>query len=459
MSLNRLSRFTMDFEYFQDRDTLIKTALGDSGRGYGYNTLDINAYKDVVMYLNQKSLLEFIEKFEDFLSKIDMGGAFNKQRLKLTSDERGVFSFGSASSGLYLPQEFYSVLLENELPNEFPDYPSGIVPRNFVEKESVLKFSQEDEYIYFYVSPTNNKTYQLIKQDEGTREIELGLRENKVFRTSQKKCYVILPKKSGKAKMVDLYIPKNGGITLKKMLPTFMIAHFLRLYGVMTRINILRTFDVSMGYTGFAFKVKDFGDDLDFNRLALEGADGRTWNLVENCVGNIKSARYRGLKVGNPQLYNTPNNGTSGSYPSYHMMEFMARFRNFYMEKMERGEIDSIRIDKKLMLMGHVEVSDDDTEKMQWEKIQNKFYEILDVVDTQFNKIEEAVKRIYKREVEDMKRRNVSEFKDYMIGVFNLSYSYPLGGSYPESPESIEKMDAEYEEKLDALTEFLQYSI
>lgn len=456
--------FNMDFEYFQDRQVLIDTAM-PNGIGFGYRTSSIVEYKNVVEYIYPKVLQGYINSFEDILSKVDMGGAFNKQRLKLTSDERGVFSFGSASTGLYIPREFYSLLLEQELPNEFPQKPSGIVPAMYVEREKLLKFSKNDEYTYFYTSKTNGKTYQLVRQKEGTREMELGLRENYVHRTTQKKCYVILPKKGGKAKMVDLYIPKNKGITLEKMLPSLMLSHFLRLYGVMTRINVIRVFDINYednlnllrsGYLGFAFKVKDFGEDLDFNRLALEGADERTWDLVRDCVGNIQQGRRNnGLKMGNPKFYGSGSTEVTGGYPTgTSMIEFMARFRNFYQEKMEKGEVDTIPIDKKLMLMGYCETYGSD--KKVWEAITKKFYELLDVVDTQFNGIQEACKRIYKREVEDSQRLSQSEFKPYMVSIFNLSYLYPVGGDYAESQESMEKTDMEYEEKLEGLDNFLQ---
>lgn len=449
----------MDFEYFQDRQVLIDTAM-PNGRGFGYETSEIIKYQNVVEYIAPKVLRDYINSFEDYLSKVDMGGAFNKQRLKLTSDERGVFSFGSASTGLYIPREFYSLLLEQELPNEFPEKPSGIVPAIYVEREKLLKFSKNDEYTYFYTSKTNGKTYQLVRQKEGTREMELGLRENYVHRTTQKKCYVILPKKGGKAKMVDLYIPKNHGISLEMMLPSLMLSHFLRLYGVMTRINVIRVFNFNYGksgYLGFAFKVKDFGEDLDFNRLALEGADDRTWQLVRNCVGNIQTGRTKNrLKKGNPKFYGSGSVEIMGGYPQgMEMIEFMARFRNFYQEKMEKGEIDSIPIDKKLMLMGFCEIGNG-TDKEKWEAVTKKFYELLDVVDTQFNGIEEACKRIYKREVEDSQRLSQSEFKTYMVSIFNLSYLYPVGGDYAESQESMEKTDMEYEEKLEGLDNFLQ---
>jgi hypothetical protein len=119
------------------------------------------------------------------------------------------------------------------------------------------------------------------------------------------------------------------------------------------------------------------------------------------------------------------------------------------MEKMDRGEIEGTRLDKKLMLMGY-------SEGESIEDITNKFYELLDVVDTQYNKIEDACKRIYIREVEERQRMTKSEFKDYMVSVFNLAYSYPVGGDYEETEESKKEIDAEFEEKLDGLDSFLQ---
>jgi len=452
----------MDFAYFSNRQQFIDVAteanqyVNDeaqkrrSTRTARFDLDDVNNWNDLRDYEYRDALNRYLDDFENWIAKIDMGGAFKKQRLIITGDNRGVFSFGVASKGLYKPSEFFSDSLAIESPDEFSylDKPSGIVPALYVTKREIF-----NTVMYFYTSK-NGKEYNLTKQDEGTRAIELALPDaKKVFKTTAKKAYVMFPKKGGKAKMIDLYIPKNAGISLTNILPSLMIAYFMRLYGVMCRISVIRvwhlygteitTGESKTGYGGYGFMVKDFGDDLDFNNIALQACDGRTWDSVVQSAGNIMDSRRYGKTVNNLNIESTDN---TGGVPSY-MDEFMGRYRNFYMGLIKEGKIDPIRIDKKLMVMGFV----DSTNRRN---IMSAFWRVLDLIDFQFNKTDEVLSRIYNRYVvEEGKSQTV--FKEYIIGILQSTYDYPTGGMYAESVEDSEKMDAEYSDKLQELTNFM----
>jgi len=457
------NRMDVNFAYFRNRQEFIEQnneatrLLRGAGQRSAIKVGSLNLYRNVNTYEDPAKLQRYVTRFEDVMAKIDMGGAFNKQRLKITADERGIFSFGCASRGLYQPVEFYSVELANQFPNEFPDFPSGIVPAKYVDKIELLG---TPKFFYSKIDPQNNKnklSFECIRQFEGVEAMKLkeqGFAEYQdaqlVFRTTEKKAYVMFPKKSGKAKRVDLYIPKNQGISLENMLPSLMLAQFLKQYGVATRINVLRTFYGYGGYTGVGFMVKDFGEELDFNDLALQGADDRTWQLIRDCVNNLKEANRYSLKKFGTVGMGSYDTATAGGTPTgkQEWNDYFGRWRNFYMKEIDAGRLDPLSIDKRLMLYG---VSENANESAVIER----FYELLDCVDMQFNKVEDVCKRVYKRQVEEGTMTK-NGFKDYMIEVFQEAYAYPVGGAFPETPDDAEKSDTEYNDKIEKLTDFLQ---
>lgn len=465
MAVQDWSRIGLDFEYWNSKEDIMKMTRDATGRmNLGS---EVNAWKNATNYVNQQQLQQYIANFENWLAKIDMGGMLKKQRLKITADERGVFSFSLASQGLIAPTEFFGDKLALELPDEFASQglPSGIVPALYVDNIIL-----NDTPLYYYNSKTNNKQYEVRPQHKGTRAIDLGLPDAELeYETLQKKSYVMFPKKGGKARMIDLYIPKNGGIHLANILPSLMVAHFMRLYGVMCRISVIRVWNsytwtdpnlplMNSAFGGYGFMIKDFGDEIDFNMMALQGVDDVSWNGVVACAGLLRGERIRnGFKYGGMKDANidwTSAYDNTGGYPDDdNMPEFMARYRNFYTEKIEKGEINPIRLDKKLMMMGFTK---DGSES----GVMKKFWEILDTIDFQFNKTDEVCKRIYKRLVTDKndlanEPTYIKEFKRYIIKLLQTSYLTPIGGYYAEKPESKEKMDREYNEKYEDVIKFL----
>lgn len=414
-------------------------------------------------------LKEYVDKFDEMMSNIDMGGAFKKSRLKITADKRGIFSFGLASKGLFAPVEYYSDELATDSPSEFPEKESGIVPANFVENIEIFGNKQ-----FWYESKTTKKRYLLTKQQEGTREVDLGLRLNKILRTSNNKSYVMFEKKGGKAKMVELYLPKHGTVKLANMIPLLLIARFLRMYGVMVRISTIRMYSESANNTfvGWSYPMKDYGDELDFTSMALNGVDGRWWASVQVGVRAMTDmARYD--KLGKFDTLVNGEGNQAGDVKDY--IEVFSRYRNWYMEQIEQGKLEPLRVDKKLMLIGGAFGS-----YGTLEGIKTEFFRILDTVDFQFNKAEDSCKRIYKREVEDklqeyystnpksysqkdldeimpvIKQTYTRDYKTYVQSLLVATYTYPVGGMYEEPKESAEKLDTEFDEKIEKMAQFLK---
>ncbi len=65
--------------------------------------------KEITTYINMPLVLEAIDGFDGVLETIEMGGAFNKNRLKATSNPQGIFDFSLASQGLIRPVEYFSI--------------------------------------------------------------------------------------------------------------------------------------------------------------------------------------------------------------------------------------------------------------------------------------------------------------------------------------------------------------
>jgi hypothetical protein len=502
----------LNFKIFEDRQDFIDKGyeaiqyLADnidttSDRGVVSNFSKEDAEKLVIEdeladMVNEKKyekpdlLKNAIEKFDEIKAKIDMGGVFKKQRLIITDDKRGIFDFGIASKGLYNSVEYFSLQLAQDLPEEFADNiygnkPSGIVNVNFVKEEYVFNEKQ-----FWYTSFTNGQKYLLTKQNEGTRAIELKLPGAKeVFKTSVKKSYVMFEKKGGKAKMVELYIPIHRNIELKHILPLLMAAKFFQEYGVKTRITALRIYHETKGGNEFlvwGYPIKDYGDEIDFNFLSLNGVDRRWWNSVrvvvtamsmKTKVEEIKQ-RYPNKKIDENADNIVWNGGGDAPENRKSYVALFSRYRNWYMNEIKEGRVKPLRTDKKLVISAY----ESDINSIYDEKsITREFFKILDTVDFQFNKAEDACKRIYKRMVTDElskiytdlktqgktpseitsqmsnnQIRLTAQFKDYVINILIDTYTFPTGGQYAEEKESAEELTKELDKKLDDLTKYLQ---
>lgn len=477
VSVNDWSHRKLNFKVFSDREDFISKGQEayrymdknkDSDYSSKISVRNLTNMIDEVDYNKPDELNKYLNSFDETMSKIDMGGAFKKSRLKITSDERGIFSFGLASKGLYKPVEYFSQELATESPSEFLEKQSGIVPANLVENIVVFNDKQ-----FWYTSKVTKKRYQLTKQQEGTREVDLGLRKNPILRTSNKKSYVMFEKKGGKAKMVELYLPLHGTINLENMIPLMLIARFLRLYGVMVRISTIRMFreGTTEEFYSWGYPIKDYGEELDFNSMALNGVDKRWWYAVQVVVRAMSDKYNFDNKITNSRIKG--EGSSAGGTSSY--VEVFSRYRNWYMDEIKAGRLEPLRVDKKLMLIGGAFGS-----YGTMEGIKKEFFRILDTIDFQFNKPEEVCKRIYKREVEEklqeyysknegvipqqdlednmasQKVRFTSEFKTYVQGLLVATYTYPVGGMYEEPKESAEKLDAEFDDKIEKMSQFLK---
>jgi hypothetical protein len=394
-----------------------------------------------IEYINRPALDTTLESFDELFSKIDMGGAFEKSRIIITEDKRGIFDFSLASKGLYRPQEYFSQELADDLPYEFPMFYSGLVPFDNVYIDKMNQF--------WYTSKDNSKTYSLTKQQDGTRAIELKIPNARLkFRTKTKKAYVMFQKKGGKAKFCDLYVGIGGlaGLTyegmLAKVLPLLLVARYLETGGIKTRINAMRVYEDDDEIYCFTYPIKNFGEDLDFNWIAINTADPRwfRWNIWKYLAA-ISKERFNTSTLGYGRtLYGGPE-----------LIETFNRFKNWKLEETEKGKFQDLGIDYNLMITGGLKsptnsISDQKTE------IEEEFFRILDVVDFQFNDAKKAAKRTYDRL--DEKGYTNSSAKEQIIKSLSNAYSYPQKGSYATPSKRQDKISEDFNKAFDGTVEF-----
>jgi hypothetical protein len=427
-----------------------------------------------IEYINRANLETAISSFDEMLTKVDMGGAFEKAKMIITADSRGVFDFSLASKGLYRLREYYSEEMKNESPREFfPELP-GIVPLDNVYQDALEQFwyTTESGKKYLLTPRQKGTTYmleinpsaQIIVDDQGLEYTDpISYNDFTLeFATTTKKSYIMFEKKGGKAKFVDLYVG-IGGLSeltyegmLARALPLLLAARFFEQVGIRTRVIATRMYKDGGSFFTVTYPIKDYGQDLDFNWLAINSSDPRwfRWNLWKY----VSALSYT------DKLLKTPTRGYGSTvYGGDELLEVFNRYKNWYFQEMKEGRLKPLEIDRNLMIAGGLPNpgNDDLTSRSGKQKIQNEFYRVLDIVDFQFNKPEKAAARIYKRFQEDSQYANVSknrldtDVKEYIIATLRQAYSYPARGEYATEKERQDVLEDEFDKALDGTLNYL----
>jgi len=417
-------------------------------------------------YSKNELLENVLLAFDEILADIDMGGSFKKSKLIITDRPQGIFDFGLASLGLFAEKEFYSEKLAKESPNEFTDEPKGVVPPIFVTKNQLGDF--------WYVSNSTGKKYKMTQQDKGTQEaIEKGYSplnipsKFKSFKTKQKRSYLLFKKEGGKSQTVDLYVPVGGlgGMEesgmLQRALPLFMAARFFESVGIRTRLNSARVYEsngnemssnrAKDGYSVITTVIKDFGEDLDFTKLAIAVADDRTyryntWKLTPAIFAKEYGVAQRGYG--------------STLYGGMKLEETTRRYKNWYYQQIKENDKQWLEVPKPLMIFGGVpnplDTWDYNGNKNErgYKDIVEEFYRILDTVDLFYNDAKKACERIYERWVET-NEKTISQYKTYIKDVLSKAFNVAEGGQYADSQESVDENIEEFTEKLKQVNIFL----
>jgi hypothetical protein len=407
-------------------------------------------------YIEPDTLKDATDAFDDILANIDMGGAFNKSKLYITENQMGIFDFGLASAGLYKVMEFYSEKLKTDNPFEFVDELPGIVPNIFVDKNT---------FGDFWYTNKEGKKYQMTQQPKGTLAMELNLPDATFeYKTTTEKSYLMFKREGGNARYVDLYVgcgglgDMNASGMLARALPVLMAAQYFESKKIKTRINASRSFfdgfNTSSNKTGlinFCWTIKDFGETLDFTRIAIDTSDPRYFRFGNwKNVSAIMKKKY-GL--------NTQGYGRT-VYDAEAFLEIGNRYKNWYFEQMEKNLVPEIDIPRPLMMYGGLpnppntwNYSGQTDRTMQ--RIKQEFFRILDIVDFTYNNATKCCERIYKREVEEGDK-SVRDFKRYVVDTISRAYSYPTRGPYADTIEQQEEANKQNDLRITQMANFLQ---
>ena len=437
-------------------------------------------------FLQSDLLDNVILAFDEILDNIDMGGSFEKSKLIITDRTQGIFDFGLASLGLFEKVEFYSNKLAIDNPLEFfTEGVAGIVPAINVIKNELEQYiyTSEESGIEYFLTKQNKGTQAALNDGYSLDDIPL---KYKSFGTRQKKSYLMFKKKGGKVKKVDLYVGVGGlsGMDstgmLQRALPMFMAAEFFESVGIRTRINSSRMFEntESINILNYAKSketsrltpkqnkiincstvvIKDFGEGLDFTRLAVAVADERTFRY--NLWKLMPSINAIDFGVGMSGYGRTVYGGDK-------MFETGERYKNWYREQIDTGNKEWIKLEKPLMIFGGVPnpqsswTYNGDKNESGYKDIVKEFYRILDIVDFTYNKTEKAAERIYNRQVEVDGEivpygKDKYKYKRYVLDIFGQAFGVAEGGMYPDPKVEVAEKDINYEEKIKELNLFLK---
>jgi len=436
--------------------------------------------KEITTYINMPLVLEAIDGFDGVLETIEMGGAFNKNRLKATSNPQGIFDFSLASQGLIRPVEYFSKELSEDLPNLFySQYTiNGKVLSGLVPPDLVYKIKGVNGNVYFYTHKKDGKDYDYLCQQRqvgvtealfkspnlkvkmfGEMEILAEYNKDVVFRSTNKKCYLMYDKKGGKANKVELYVIQggSGGATaegmLLKIMPVLLAAKTLEEAGIKTRIYAVRAYSDGRKYVFMSYPIKEYGEQLDWNKIALNVADPRifrfkTWRAItgwlDNVYGNIGASANKGYG--------------STLTDSDEVRETFERYKNWSKEQQAQGKNNQKEVSRQLQLIGGIsdpeylqDLWNTDRDKAK-ELITDEFYRIMDTLDIQLSVMSTSANRITKR-LQD-KGYNIRYIKKYINELITSAYTIPTSGDYATDPASIQKIVEKQQQVFDAYFEW-----
>jgi hypothetical protein len=391
------------------------------------------SYDQLKMFSDMPLLTDAINKFDIIKRGLDLGGDFDASKIKFTSLPRGVFNFGLASKGLIRKTEFYDVerkevidekiVKQEELNNIVIFYYLRSGVKHFVRKQQKGTMLVKDNFLDVEVNYDENQKIWLPYKDG---KIFNGKGKNMLsYSTTTKKVYMYREKLGGGVSpYVDLFVGVNGlqnldtENMLAKNLSAFIVADILEKAGVKVRIYGLRTYTDDDDVVFIAYALKEYGEQIDFGRLASFTSDKRffrvnLWRIASTLrkmeTGSYKQGKGISLYGGSDDLYNS-----------------FTMFKNWVFNKKGTVQFDTKINDKNLMVLSGLPSVDsndrltgrnaDDTFK----KIEQEVYRTLDYVGMLLTKNPKAfVGKIYKREKDNPRyydaKTQITEYLENLI--------------------------------------------
>ena len=447
-------------QYYDNQLTADKKGVRASKQDFlGTDNANDLIYENIDTFINPQLIQDVKSRFEGVLDKIDMGGAFEKDRLIATRDKNGIFDFGLASKGLMRPAEYYSDKLAQDHPYEFKNYgePSGVVPSDFVMSKTVNKiiifWYNKDGKDYLLEQRQIGVTKSLL-QDPKAKTRKMGsmtilekFNKNLKFTSNYEKCYLKHKYSGGKAKTVDIFVPMGGSFNLNpeqlafNCFPAFLAAEILEEAGIKTRISVAYTFETinKRNVLFNTYPIKDYGQDFDWNNLMIHVADPRMfrWNGFKSQAGAL-------LKDFPRQKNGRRWSNAAGLENGYILsgdlfFETFERYKKYALNLQAQGSSNLKTLDRNKMIYSAIPRSwtlDKSTQDEVDERILTEFNRIMDTIDMEFNDTSKVAKRVYERE-----ESNKTQFEiiDYLKTLVDNAYSLPKRNEYAADADEIAK--------------------
>jgi hypothetical protein len=405
------------------------------------------SYDQLKIFSDLPLLTQTISKFDIIKRGLDLGGDFDASKIKFTSLPRGVFNFGLASKGLIRKVEFYDIernevidekiVKEESLNNNKIFYYIRNGAKQIVRKQQKGTMSVKDNFSDVEVKYTENQKIWLPYKDG---KVFNGEGKNRLkYSTTTKKVYMYREKLGGGVSpYVDLFVGVNGssGLStenmLAKNLSAFIVADILEKAGVKVRIYGLRAYSDS--YTKsreqylnsgkdvlIAYALKEYGEQIDFGRLASFTSDKRFFRVnmwrIASALRKMENGNYgqgKGLPMygGKDDLYNA-----------------FSMFKNWVFSQKGTINNDTKITDRNLMILSGLPTAST-TDKLSGiyendtlKKIENEVYRTLDYVGMLLTKNpKKFIEKVYKREKDKTKYSNPNqEIKDYLEGLITTN--------------------------------------
>tara|TARA_R100001369_G_scaffold60987_2_gene87806 strand:+ start:1592 stop:3070 length:1479 start_codon:yes stop_codon:yes gene_type:complete len=385
----------------------------------------------ITSYLYQQQLTDFLKRAKDLFREINIGGAFEKDRLVATDLQIGVFSFDLASQGLYRPMEYLSTELNR-----------------LIDPDLVIstKVADTDDYIFTYKE--DGKVYILVQQQEGTKGVLDGERESLVFRTRTKKVNLYRGGKkaisdddtSQDAKFVDLFC-KVGGLSYYtptmlryRTLPMIMTAYFLQTAGIKCSINsvLASSSSRSLGDNTKSFiksyPIKQYSQNLDFNEITFEVADPRVFRGRDfKYIASTFWKEFNGTNIGSGLGTNLSARESEVQFEEY---------KNYLIDEANKGDLRLFNKNKKLMLLSGFELNRGISESDMEELAIEEFFNLVCKIDIQFNGAEVAMRRFFKQQVKERGNSKFSTLARIRTKVLDTAFEYSYSTSKYSDEES-----------------------
>ena len=392
-------------------------------------------------YLYKDMLERELENLASVTQDLQLGSSAKKSKLEFTEQPTGIFNFGMASKGLYRKREYFCSIL------------NLVVDENRVTKNK--------DGLFWYKMDDGNYAGCELRQ-EGTTEMLIKNPNAKIltsadgmiytdpirfenvslkFATSTKKVYL---KKSeiknltggGSEKYVDVYIAPSasGGINKENLiysaLPSILLAQTLEKAGFKVRINKFMIVMYSGSVVMYTYPLKDYGQPVDYQRIALDGADPRIYRFEDFRREATFSKGMLDIDLGS---------GFGSAAGENDADTIINDYKHWLNREIKRGSGRKVfNKNLNLHLMGTINKSND-SHDIQMRRVTAKFKEMLDRVAIEFSGADQAVKDALQRDSSTLtKAQIITNFED------SLAKTQPL----PPKDADLRLPDSEFQQKL-----------